>query len=66
MPSWVWFNSAMMLAAGAYLWWRLVLGTTRRGTPARWIGTGVAILVGITGPVALIAQYALPIVAPSG
>ncbi len=53
----------MMLAVGAYLWWRLVLGTTRRGTPARWLGTAVAVLVGICGPVALIGQYALPIAA---
>ncbi len=51
----------MMLAVGGYLWWRLVLGTTRRGTPGRWVGTAAAVLVGICGPAALIGQYALPI-----
>ena len=29
VPVWVWPNAGMLVAVGVYLWWRLVLGTTR-------------------------------------
>ena len=61
VPGWVWPNAAMLTAAGVYLWWRLVLGTTRPGSVARWVGTALAAVVALLGPAALIAQYALPI-----
>jgi predicted MPP superfamily phosphohydrolase len=51
----------MLVLAGVYLWWRLVVGTTRKGSTGRLIGTIVAAIVALLGPAALIAQYALPI-----
>ncbi len=61
VPGWVWPNAAMLTAVGIYLWWRLVFGTTRPHSAARRVGTAVAAVVILLGPVALIAQYALPI-----
>ena len=61
VPGWVWPNAGMLTAVGVYLWWRLVLGTTRPHSAARRIGTGVAVVIALLGPMALIAQYALPI-----
>jgi uncharacterized protein len=51
----------MLVAAGLYLWWRLVIGTTRARSVGRRVGTVVAVIVVLLGPTALIAQYALPI-----
>jgi predicted MPP superfamily phosphohydrolase len=51
----------MLTAVGVYLWWRLVLGTTRPHSAARRIGNVVAVVIALLGPMALIAQYALPI-----
>jgi predicted MPP superfamily phosphohydrolase len=51
----------MLVAAGVYLWWRLVLGTTRPHSVGRRVGTAAAVVVVLLGPAALIAQYALAI-----
>jgi predicted MPP superfamily phosphohydrolase len=51
----------MLVLAGVYLWWRLIIGTTRKGSTARLIGSILAAVVALLGPAALIAQYALPI-----
>ncbi|MET0863488.1 MAG: metallophosphoesterase [Nakamurella sp.] len=61
VPTWVWPNAGMLVLVGVYLWWRLVVGTTGRGSTGRHVGTVVAAIVALLGPAALIAQYALPI-----
>lgn len=61
VPGWVWPNAAMLTGFGVYLWWRLVVGTTRPHTTIRWVGTALAAVVALLGPVALISQYAQPI-----
>lgn len=60
IPAWIWPNAAMLAAVGVYLWWRLVVGTTRPGSLARRVGTVTAIIVTLLGPLTLIGQYALP------
>jgi len=60
VPVWVWPNAVMLTGVGVYLWWRLVYGTTRPRSVARRVGTGLAIVVALLGPVTLIGQYALP------
>lgn len=60
VPFWVWPNAAMLTLAGVYVWWRLVYGTTRPRSVARRVGTGLAVVVILLGPLALIGQYALP------
>jgi predicted MPP superfamily phosphohydrolase len=45
------------------VWWRLVKGTTRPRTTARRAWTLVIVAVTALGPMALLAQYALPIAA---
>ncbi len=61
VPGWVWPNVAMLAVVAGYLWWRLVKGTTGPHTTARRLWTVVIVVVGALGPLALIAQYALPI-----
>ncbi|MET0965012.1 MAG: metallophosphoesterase [Nakamurella sp.] len=63
VPAWVWPNAGMLVLAGVYLWWRLIVGTTGKGSTARLIGSILAAIVALLGPAALIAQYALPIAA---
>jgi len=61
VPAWVWPNAGMLVLAGIYLWWRLVVGTTSKGSTGRRVGSILAAIVVLLGPAALIAQYALPI-----
>ena len=61
VPAWVWPNAGMLVAVGVYLWWRLVLGTTRPHSAGRRVGTVAGRRRALLGPAALIAQYALPI-----
>src|SRR3954468_15227785 len=61
VPAWVWPNAGMLVLAGTYLWWRLIVGTTSKGSTGRVVGTILAAIVALLGPAALIAQYALPI-----
>lgn len=61
VPFWVFTNAGMVLAAGVYIWWRLVLGTTRPGSTARVVGSILAAVLALLGPIALLSQYALPI-----
>ena len=51
IPAWMWPNAGMLTAVGVYLWWRLVVGTTRPHSSARRIGTVVAVVVVLLGPV---------------
>ena len=51
----------MLVAVGVYLWWRLVVGTTRPHSVGRRLGTVAAAVIVLLGPAALIGQYALPI-----
>ena len=63
IPVWIWPNAGMLTAVGIYLWWRLVVGTTRPHSSARRIGTVVAVVVVLLAPLTLIGQYALPMTA---
>src|SRR6478735_8440622 len=63
IPAWIWPNAGMLTAVGVYLWWRLVVGTTRPHSSARRIGTVVAVIVVLLAPLTLIGQYALPMTA---
>ncbi|MGS0686539.1 metallophosphoesterase [Nakamurella sp. GG22] len=63
VPGWIWPNITMLALVGGYVWWRLVKGTTRPRTTARRAWTVVIVAVTALGPLALIAQYALPIAA---
>ena len=42
VPAWVWPNAGMLVAVGVYLWWRLVVGTTRPHSAAAGVGTVAA------------------------
>ena len=61
VPLWVWVTSATYAAGGVYLWWRLVVGTTRPGTTSRRIGTAALAIVTLSAPVALLSQFLTPI-----
>src|SRR6476646_8225945 len=63
IPAWIWPNAGMLTAVGVYLWWRLVVGTTRPHSSARRIGTVVAVIVVLLAPLTLIGQYAMPMTA---
>ncbi len=63
VPGWIWPNITMLALVGGYVWWRLVKGTTRPRTSPRRAWTVVIVAVTALGPIALLAQYALPIAA---
>lgn len=60
VPVWVWSNALMYVAAGGYLWWRLVAQTTEPGTTVRRVGTAIAIVIAVAAPMALLSQFMMP------